>query len=58
MNEENLTPTEVKALKELAQDLMAMGRVRRKMTTALLWLAGIVGASWLLWDKVFSQIKL
>jgi hypothetical protein len=56
-DQENLTKEEVKALKELAQNLMAMGRVKRAGTAILLWLAAIVGASWLLWDKVLSHIR-
>lgn len=53
---ENLTSEEVKALKELAQNLMAAGRVKRLFTTALLWLASLVGASLLLWQGI-SNIK-
>lgn len=53
----NLSQDEVKMLKELADNLMAMGRVRRVLTTTLLWLAGIIGAMYLIWDKLVSHVK-
>jgi hypothetical protein len=54
---EQLSEQEIAALKELAQNLMAMGRARRLVTSALLWLAGIVAASFLIWDRILSQLK-
>lgn len=41
---------EQKALKELAQNLVATGRVRRMATGALLWVSGIVGAGLIIWN--------
>lgn len=50
-----LSEDEVALLKELARNLSAMDRVKRIATSALLWLAGIVGAGVLLWDTFFSK---
>lgn len=47
---DELTPEEQKTLREFLQNLMAMGRARRLLTTGLLWLAGIVGAVLVIWD--------
>lgn len=47
---EPLTDEEVAALKELAQNFIAMGRVRKIFTTALLWLSGVVAAGLVLWN--------
>lgn len=56
MEEEPLTNNEVKALKELAQNLMAMGRVERVITTSLLWFSGILVAGFVIWDKFLVNI--
>ena len=47
---EHLSQDEIRALKELAQNLMAMGRVKKLLTMTLLWLSGIVTAGVVLWN--------
>lgn len=47
---QQLTPEEITALRELAQNLMAAGRVKRVLTGWLLWLASVIGAGYLVWD--------
>lgn len=56
MDELDLTEKEKSALKELAQNLMAMGRAGRFLKAALLWLSGILVALWIVWDKLLSHI--
>lgn len=51
MSEDNqLTPSETKTLKEFAQDIMAAGRIKRKLTAWLLWLATSVGGGYAVWE--------
>lgn len=50
MDPERLNQEEIKALKKLANDLMAMGTVRRMITTGILWLSGIVIAGTVLYN--------
>lgn len=57
MDDEPLTNDEVRTLKEFAKDIAAMGRVRRYLTAALLWVAGVLVAGWVIWDKFISHIK-
>lgn len=57
MEQESLSPDEIKALKELAKNLMAMSRSKRILTTGILWLAGVVAALVLLWDNIGSHIQ-
>jgi hypothetical protein len=54
--DEELSEDEKKALKELAQNFMAMSRVGRIFKTGLLWLSGILVASWIVWDKFLTHI--
>lgn len=56
MIKEPLSEEETKALKELAKNLMAMGRVKRVVTTTLLWFSGIVVAAFVIWDKFLVNI--
>lgn len=56
MEKESLTPEEMKVLKELADNLMAMGRVKRVATTTVLWLAGVIIAGFVIWDKFLVNI--
>ena len=53
---ETLTLDEVKVLKELADNLMAMGRVKRVATTTVLWFAGVIVAGFVIWDKFLVNI--
>ena len=48
---EPLSDEQQKVLIELANNLMAMDRVRRKITAALLWLSGILVAGTYLWNQ-------
>lgn len=54
--DEELSEEERKALKELAQNLMAMSRVGRFFKIGLLWFSGILVASWIVWDKFLTHI--
>ena len=50
-----LSTEELRVLKELSRNLLAAGRVRRILTTAVLWAASIIGAGYILvefWGKI------
>ena len=53
--DQNLTPDEIKALKEFAQDIMAAGRIKRKLTGWLLWAASSIGAGYIVWEFILKQ---
>lgn len=50
MDNEQLTPDEIKVLKEFTANLMATGRVGRFVRSALIWLASGIGAGWVVWE--------
>ena len=52
---DKLSDEQEKVLVELANNLIAMDRVRRNIATALLWLSGIIVAGSLIWNQ-FSHL--
>lgn len=45
-----LTPDEEKVIKELAQNLMATGRVGRFIRSGLIWVASALGAGYVVFE--------
>jgi hypothetical protein len=53
-DDSQLTPDEIRVLKEAAQTMISSGRVGRLVSKTLLWLAGMIGASVFVWEFILK----